>query len=146
MVIAHQARLDHGVTLPVTSLLLVVIFQCGKAHDQRTAIAKRPQPHIYTIDKAIHGGLIQYFDQPLAHTGKELSIIELTPSAARGAVFRPGENKVDVRGKVEFAAPQLAHAQNQQRLRVAVGITGRTKITAAILIYPVARPADQHLG
>ena len=94
--VAHDPRFDHRVTLPVAPLLLVIIFQRGKAQHQWPAVAKRTQTHIHAVDKTILGGLIQRLNQPLPQAGKELGVVQLATTAARGAVLRPGKNQVDV--------------------------------------------------
>ena len=94
--IAHNPRLDHRVTLPVAPLLLVIIFQRRKAQHQRATFAKRTQSHIHAIDEAILRWLIQHFNQPLAHAGKKLRIIQFPASALRTTMFRPGKNQIDI--------------------------------------------------
>ena len=116
IVIAHDARFHHRIALPVAPLLLVIIFQRGKAQHQRAAVAKRAQAHIHAVDKAILGGLIQHLNQALSETGKKLRVIQLATAAAGGAVLRPGENQIDVGGEIQLAAAELAHAKDQQRL------------------------------
>ncbi len=94
--IAHNPRLDHRVTLPVATLLLVIIFQRGKAQHQRATFAKRTQPHIHAIDEAILRWLIQHFNQPLPHAGKKLGVIQFPASTLRTTMFRPGKNQIDI--------------------------------------------------
>ena len=108
--IAHNPRLDHRVTLPVAPLLLVIIFQRGKAQHQRATFAKRTQPHIHAIDEAILRWLIQHFNQPLPHAGKKLRVIQFPASTLRTTMFRPGKNQIDIRGEIQFPAAQLTHA------------------------------------
>ncbi len=95
-VIAHDPRLHHRVAFPVAPLLLVIIFQRGKAQHQRAAVAERTQAHIHPVDKAVLGGLIQGLNQPLPQPGEELGVIQLATSAAGGPLLRPGEDQVDV--------------------------------------------------
>ena len=94
--VAHDPRFDHRVTLPVATLLLVVIFQRGKAQHQWPAVAKRTQAHVHAVNKTILRGLIQRLNQPLPQTSKELGIVQLATAAARGAVLGPGKNQIDV--------------------------------------------------
>ena len=108
--IAHNPRLDHRVTLPVAPLLLVIIFQRGKAQHQRATFAKRTQPHIHAIDEAILRWLIQHFNQPLPHAGKKLRVIQFPASTLRTTMFRPGKNQIDIRGEIQLPTAQLTHA------------------------------------
>ena len=52
-------------------------------------------------------------DDALAQLDEELLVGKLALPADRVAVFGEGEDKVDVRGEVELAAPQLAHAEDE---------------------------------
>ena len=110
IVVAHDARLHHGVAFPVAPLLLVIILQRREAQHQRAAVTKWPQTHIHPVNETVLGRLIERLDQPLPHTGKELRIIQLAPSATGHAIFRPGKNQVDIGGKVKFAAAKFSHA------------------------------------
>ncbi len=142
---AHQARLHHRIALPVAPLLLIVVFQRREAHHQWAAVAERPQPHIDTIDEAVDGLLIQRLDQPLAQAGEELGIVQLAPPALGLAVFRVGEDQIDIRREIQLATAQLAHAEDQQRLRLAGGVARRAPLAATGLVQPVARADDQRL-
>ena len=131
IVIAHDSRFHHRVALPVAPLLLVIILQRGKAQHQRAAVAKRAQAHINAVDKAILGGLIQHLNQALPEAGKKLGVVQLATAAARGAMLRPGENQIDVGGEIQLAAAELAHPEDQQRLRRTFSITRSAPFTAA---------------
>ena len=89
--------------------------------------------------------MIQRLDQPLAEAGEELGIVQLAPSALGLAVFRVGEDQIDIRREIQLAAAQLAHAEDQQRLRFAGGIARRAPLAAAGLVQPVAGADDQRL-
>ncbi len=52
-------------------------------------------------------------DDALAQLDEELLVGELASPANRVAVLGEGEDKVDIRGEVELAAPELAHAEDQ---------------------------------
>ncbi len=61
------------------------------------------------IDKTIHCGLIQRFDQPLPGTRKTGRY--RVRRHAPGRHVPAGENRmIDIRRKIQFAAAQLAHA------------------------------------
>ena len=61
----HDASLNHGVTFPVTAMLLIILFHRGKAGHQRTGIAEWTQTHIDAVNLTIHGLLMQGIDQML---------------------------------------------------------------------------------
>ncbi len=119
----HHPRLDHGVALPLPRLVLIVVLHGGKAHGQGTGVAKGSQTGIHAEDEAIDGGRVQGPHQTLPQPDKELLV-----SQRSGAIDLPrlriGQDEVDVRGHIEFPRPQLAHADDQQPLRLALSIAG----------------------
>ena len=143
--VAHDPRFNHRIALPVAPLLLVVILQRGKAQHQRSAVAKRAQAHVHAVNKTVLRRLIQRLNQTLTEAGKELGVVQLATAAARGAVLGPGKNQVDVGGEVQLAAAQLAHPQNQQRLRNPFLAARRAPLFTAGGVEPVARGDNQRL-
>ena len=51
-------------------------------------------------------------------------MLEGLATALRLATLRKGEDQVDIRGEVELAGPQLAHAQHHQTLLIAIAARG----------------------
>ncbi len=82
-------------------------------------------------------------DDALTELDKELLVGELAPPADRVAVLGEGEDKVDIRGEVQLATPQLAHAEDKQRLRVAVAVHRSAQLAALFGVEPVAGGADE---
>ncbi len=82
-------------------------------------------------------------DDALAELDEKLLVGEFTPPADRVAVLGEGEDKVDIRGEVQLATPQLAHAEDQQRLRVAVAVHRSAQLAALFGVEPVAGGADE---
>ncbi len=82
-------------------------------------------------------------DDALTEFDEELLVGQLAPPADRVAVLGEGEDKVDIRGEVELAAPELAHAENEQRLRVAVAVHRGAQLAALFGVEPVASGADE---
>lgn len=142
----QHPRLDHGVALPVAAVVLVVILHGGKRDGERSRVAKGAQPHVDPKHLAVDRALVQGVDDALAQLDEELLVGELAPPADRVAVLGEGEDKVDVRGEVELTAPQLAHAEDQQRLRVAVAVHRGTQLAALLGVEPVAGCADEGIG
>ncbi len=140
----HDTGLDHGITLPGPAMLLVIIFQRGKACHQRTGITERPQPHIDPVDLAIGCLLMQGIDQLLPETGKERLIIQFTAPALGITTFRVGKNQVNIGRKVKLAAPQLTHTENQHLLWLtAFPADWGSYFTAHVGIQPVIGCHDQ---
>ncbi len=106
-------------------------------HRQRGAVAYRPE-HL-----TILGGLVEGVDDALAQLDEELLVGELASPANRVAVLGEGEDKVDVRGEVQLATPQLAHTEDKQRLRVAIAVHRGAQFAALFGVEPVAGRADQ---
>ncbi|MND62336.1 hypothetical protein D3C80_536180 [compost metagenome] len=141
----QHPRLDHGVALPVAAMVLVVVLHGGKGDGERPRLAEGAQPHVDSEHLTILGGLVQGVDQALAQLDEELLVGEFAPPADRVAVVGEGEDEVDVRGEVQLAAPQLAHAEDEQGLRVAVAVHGGAELGALFGVEPVPGAADQRV-
>ena len=111
----HHPRLDHGVTLPVAPLILVILFHRIEVHHQRATLAIGTQAHVGAEYKAVDGVFIQRRDQLLTQLD-EVFLIADDLGATGVTAFRVGENQVDVRTQVEFVSPEFAHAEHQQVL------------------------------
>ena len=53
-------------------------------------------------------------------------------------MFRPGKNQIDIGREVQFATAQLSHPEDQQRLRLTLGIAWRSPLLTAGGVQPVA--------
>ena len=124
-------------------MLLVVILKRREAQHQRAAVAERAQAHVHAVDKTVLRGLVECFDKPLPEAREKLRVIQLAASALRGTAFRPGEDKIDIRRKVEFAAAEFSHAEDHQRLRDALRVARRAPFATAGGVEPVARGDDK---
>ena len=60
-------------------------------------------------------------------------------------MFRPGKNQIDIGREVQFAAAQLSHPEDQQRLRLPLGIAWRSPLLTAGGVQPVAGGDNQGL-
>ena len=140
---AQHPRLDHGVALPVAAVVLVIVLHGGKGDGERARIAEGAQPHIDPKYLTILGGLVEGIDQPLPQLDEEGLVGEFAPSADCVAVLGEGEDKIDIRGKIQLTAAELAHAEDQQRLRVAIPVHGGAQLVALPLVEPVAGGANQ---
>src|SRR3569832_1003815 len=113
---SHCRRLDPGVPLPLAAVALVILFHRIEAHHQRTAVAERTQPHVDAIDEALGHRRVDRLNETLGEAA-EIIFIRECPRATHGlTVLWIGEDQVDVGGKIEFARPELAHADDDQTL------------------------------
>ncbi|MNC21090.1 hypothetical protein D3C75_690590 [compost metagenome] len=141
----QHPRLDHGVALPVAAMVLVVILHGGEGDGERPRLAEGTQPHVDPKHLTILGGLVQGVDQALAQLDEELLVGEFAPPADRVAVVGEGEDEVDVRGEIQLAATQLAHAEDEQGLGVAVAVHWHAELGALFGVEPVPGAADQRV-
>ena len=120
----HDAALQPGEALPLAPLHLEVLLQHRQAHDRRAAHAVGAQRQIDTEHEAVVGGVADQREQPL---GDEAEVLveahrALAVGAAGGvAVVLVHVDEVDVGGHVELARTELAHADDPQLHRPAVG-------------------------
>ena len=111
-----------GVALPVAAFALVVLLHRGKAQHQSARSTEGPQPQIHAVAKTLGADLAQQRGQALAHARVVSLGIEWSRAIA-AARFGVGIDQVNVGGKIQLAAAQLAQAKHHQRLRTALDIT-----------------------
>ncbi len=101
-------------------MLLQVVLERAEVHRERTRLAERPQAHVHAEHESLGGAGIEQPDQRLAEAREVLLVRD--PARAVGlAALGIEEHEVDVGGEVEFAAAQLAHADDDEFL----GLAGR---------------------
>ena len=111
----HGPSLDPRVTLPFAALGDEVIFQGIERADQRAGVAIRPQAHVNAEDLAVGGDLAERGNHALAEAGEEIIVVDtLWPRSV--ALLGIDKNVIDVGRDIQFAAAQLAHADDQQTL------------------------------
>jgi hypothetical protein len=122
-VTAAYTRLDHRVALPRPALCFVVGLHCVEAAGERAAVAPGAQAHVNTEHEAVSGVGVQHLDQAAAEAREEFVIRQFafcrTRAALHLAFFRIGEDEVDVRGEVQLASAEFAHAEHNEFLRLA---------------------------
>ena len=74
--------LEHGVTLPVTSLLLIIIFQRGEMADNRPAVTEWAQTHIHPEHLPVSGDLMQGSDKLLRQPLEPDLMFKATPGVS----------------------------------------------------------------
>ncbi len=97
LVTGHHPRLDHGVALPVPPLILVVVFDGGKAASQRASRAEGTQTHVDAEHKTVDGQVVQRLDQFLPQPDEEVLVVQILALAIGFAVGGEGKDQVDVR-------------------------------------------------
>ena len=117
-----QPRFDVRVALPIAPVLHEIRLERRHADDERPARAERPQARVDAVDEAVAGVLIEQLDQQLG----EPQVVGLRLRRLRGDVVvrleravRIEEHEVDVGGEIQLAAAELAHAEHEQRQRLA---------------------------
>ncbi len=113
-----RARLHPGVALPVAAVLLQVVLERAEVHGERARLAERPQAHVHAEHEALGGARIEQPDQRLAEAREVLLVRDLARAVGLAALGVE-EDEVDVRGEVELAAAELAHADDDEFLRLA---------------------------
>jgi hypothetical protein len=110
-----DARLNPRVALPFTALRDEVLLERVEARGERPGVAPRPQPHVDAEDLAVRRHVGERADHALPELHEELVVRE---PAHRLAFVRVHEHEVDVGGHVELAPAELAHADDEQVLRI----------------------------
>ena len=111
-------RFDHGVALPLTPLLLIIEFQGIERPHQRTTVTVRAKPHIDAENKTLLCHPIEQSNSYLPKPGEVCLVIQALPPTTSRTRLRVGENQIDVRGKIQLLAAELAHGQYDQRLNL----------------------------
>jgi hypothetical protein len=111
----HEPPLDPGIALPFAALHVKILFEHAETTHERSRIAVRPQPHVDAEHVAVGGHFGKSRDQPFAQPGKKVLSRNWRTLAAGGlAVFFINEDQVDIRGDVQLASTQLAHADHAE--------------------------------
>ncbi len=117
----QRARLEPRVALPRAALRDQILLERRVRDRERPALAVRPQPHVDAEHVAVGRAVVQRADHATAQPLEELAIGD-GARAVGLAVVRVDEDQVDVRRYVELEAAELAHAEDHELLRDAVGI------------------------
>ena len=141
----HEPGLLVGVALPIPAVPNQVILQRRHAHRQRAALAERPQASIDAERHAVRGRFIEQLDQQLSQAA-EVFVRPGVGVALENQVFRIQEHQVHVRGKVEFAAAQLAHGQDHHFHRHAVAVRGLPETPPQLRLRIALRGNDGAVG
>ncbi len=142
----NHPALDPGIALPLAPLGNQVFLQRGKTHHQRATVAIRAQTHVHAEHITVAGHIVNQVNQALAQAGEKIVIVD--GAATIGfAVFRVNENQVDVGRHIQFAAAQLAHANDEHFLwLLAVATNGRAILRVQQLRHAALRSLHHHLG
>ena len=116
-----RSRLDPGVAFPVAALALVVPFHRGKRQGHASGVAEWSQAQIDAEGVTVHRNFREQLDQHLAQA-REIRLVRERTFAIARTVVREREDEVDVGGKIQLVAAELAHRDHDQALRHAIGI------------------------
>jgi hypothetical protein len=141
----HHPRLDPGVAFPLAALRDEVVFERAERADQRPGVAVRSQAHVDPENLAVFAEIAEGADQALAEAQEEIVVVE--PATTRRLPFLGiDENVIDVGRDVEFAAAELAHADDQQPLRLAAAVERFAEQLAQLPMDKVEREVGGHIG
>jgi hypothetical protein len=114
----ERSRLEPRVALPRATLRNEVLLERGIRHGERSALAVRAEASCRRGTRSLRRDLVQCADDAPPEALEKLAVAERAP-AVRLAVLRIDEDDVDVGRHVELAAPELAHADDHELLRLA---------------------------
>ncbi len=147
LIAPDHARLDHRVTFPVTTLVLVILLQRIEAEHQCPGRTVGAQTHVDPEHEPVDGHRVERLDQPLAQTNEKLLIVQGTLGADGFAALRVAEDQVNVRGQVQFDRAELAHTQDDHVLRLSGMTTGRgAELLAMPGVQPLVSQIDRRIG
>ena len=120
-VAGHRPRLLPGVALPVAAFALEVLLHRRERQRHPPGIAERAQAQVDSVAEAVRGHLVQQLRQLLAEP-REVVGGGQRAHAVGFAFVLVGVDKVDIGGKIQLAAAELAEAEHHQSLCVAFRI------------------------
>ena len=141
----HHPCLDPCVALPLAPLGDEIVLKHLEAAHQRSGVSVRPQTHVDAEDLALLGDLVEGLDELLAQLGEELEIADGF-RAIGVAILRIDEDEVHIRGDVEFAPAELAHADHDQLLCAAAGVERLAVALGEGGVQVVASRGDGEIG
>ena len=123
--------LDIGLPLPGPAADVVIAQRRRRADDHRPALPLGPQPQVHAVGRAELRGLGQQPHQLAGEPIEELGVGHRPPAVGR-AVEVVEEDQVDVAGVVQLDAAELAHAQDHEAGRAAVGTAGSAPLARSL--------------
>ena len=126
-------------------MALQVVLERREADYQRPGVAERAQPHVDPEDIAVDGRRIEQAYHRLADAPVVVGGVERDPAVALGGI-RIEKDQVDVRREIELPAAELAHADDDQRLRNPGGIADLAVALGDADPGERHRPADREIG
>jgi hypothetical protein len=144
-VAADDARLDPRVALPIAAFALVVLLHRGERQREPARVAERAQAQIDAVDVAVGIAIGEQGDEGLAHA-REVGIRIERPRAVAAAVFVVGEDEVDVRREIEFAAAELTEAEHDETLHAALRVAHDAVALRDLALGAAQRVFDAGVG
>ena len=117
-VAGHRMGLDHRRPFPVLSDALVIEFGGLDRHGERRGAGIGAQPEVCAEDVAVGRGLRQQLHQQTSATHEVARHLVVAGDCRRVAVVE--QDEVDVARVVEFARPELAHAEDGEGRRLGI--------------------------
>jgi hypothetical protein len=142
----HHPGLYPGVTFPLAALRDEIVFQRAERADQRSGVAVRSQTHVDPENLTVFADIPQGADQALAEAQEEIVVVEPTTTAASLPLLGIDENVIDVGRDVQLAATELAHADDQQPLRLATAVERFAEQLAQLPMEEVEREVGGHIS
>ena len=126
-------------------MLWQIIFQRRETDDRRPAVAERPEPRVDPENEALRRRLFQK-GHDLSGNAGEILVRAQRAGTVRFSLFRIQKNQVDVGGKIQFTAAELAHRQYYQRDLRTITISRRTESLLQLPRRKARRCCDYFVG
>jgi len=129
--------------LPGPGLAFLVAFKAADLRRQRTGTARRPQPHIDLIERAVIGVHGQRADQALGQPGEILRAVErpLAVGIRFVLVEIVDHDQIEVGARGHFPGAEPAERKDRGFLAADAAVCG-----GEILFHFAVHRADEHIG
>ena len=112
----HDSGSDQCIALPLPTLLLEIVFQGIKMHNQRSVFPVGPQAHVHTEHEPVGGWLADDLNELAAKAGEKIIRADRLRGTACMTGFRVSEDKIDIGGEIKLLCAQFAQTQDDQAL------------------------------
>ena len=121
-----HARARERHVLPGPGLGLLVARETADLGGERPGAARRAQPHIDVVERAVIGLRGQRIDQPLGQAGEILRAVERTLAVRFGVLVVEivDQDQVEIGTRGHLAPAELAHGQHRGLLAAHMAVGG----------------------
>ena len=139
----HDARARERHVLPGPGLAFLVAFKAADLRRQRTGTARRPQPHIDLIERAVIGVHGQRADQALRQPGEILRAVErpLAVGIRIVVVEIVNHDQIEVGARGHFPGAEPTEREDRGLLAADAAVCG-----GEILFHFAVHRANEHIG